>query len=217
MVPVPSLWLDSSGSYWQSSVRALRQPDMTLQVSLMKKLHREHQGGPKTTWSCKYQTDLAEMDWERRTSMLVHGVLNTSLNFYVTWWPDLWWPGVKHFTQCVLLSCRKVPKIWRRAAPPFLSYGRKHEGSIICPPFQGAGLNICKSYADRQVRRTVVFMKFSCPTNWPVLHYWGPTPIKRVLIFKPALCWGRGTQSARGVVLQKWLVGPKSKCSTTTT
>ena len=56
-------------------------------------------------------------------------------DFDLTWWPDLWWPGVEIFTQGVKFNCEQVLKKWRRCAPPFFRYSRKTGGEgIFCPP-----------------------------------------------------------------------------------
>ena len=56
-------------------------------------------------------------------------------DFDLTWWPDLWWPGVELFTQGVLFNCEQLLKKWRHCAPPFFRYPRKPEGwAFFAPP-----------------------------------------------------------------------------------
>ena len=63
-------------------------------------------------------------------------------DFDLTWWPDLWWPGVEIFTQGVKFNCEQVLKKWRRCAPPFFRYLRKTGGEgIFCPPPSSARVN----------------------------------------------------------------------------
>ena len=56
-------------------------------------------------------------------------------DFDLTWWPDLWWPGVEIFTQGAKFNFKQVLKKWRRCAPSFFPYQRKTGGvGIFCPP-----------------------------------------------------------------------------------
>ena len=60
----------------------------------------------------------------------------------LTWWPHLRGQEVKNFRQHVQWIAQKVLKIWRRSAPPFLSYRKKTVGggSELPPPPPRRGL-----------------------------------------------------------------------------
>ena len=56
-------------------------------------------------------------------------------DFDLTWWPDLWWPGVEIYTQGVKFNCEQVPKKGGSARRRFSAIREKPEGwAFFAPP-----------------------------------------------------------------------------------
>ena len=107
--------------------------------------------------------------------------------FYLTWWPDLWWPGAEIFTQGVKFNCEQVLKKRRRCAPPFFRYPRKTGGVGIFCPHSSARVNFILSTGSAMYRAlSVNFDLFYVAISWN--EYTAGGTRTRELMWTPLRC-----------------------------
>ena len=141
-------------------------------------------------------------------------------DFDLTWWPDLWWPGVEIFTQGVKFNCEQVLKKWRRCAPPFFRYSRKTGGEgIFCPPppvrvltralLGGGRLNAPPPPSG--FSRIAKIRRRAAP---PGFHPPYPPSFPQLLWkFRPKAMWGQVTRSGQVTQLQNnFPILPRPQC-----
>ena len=109
-------------------VRSRNWPDLWLQISKIRDIQSVGIYDLMKRW--KFETNRIS-----RVATAQPQSQKPVFDFDLTWWPDLWWPGVEIFTQGVKFNSEQVLKKWWRCAPPFFRYLRKTgEEGIFCPP-----------------------------------------------------------------------------------
>ena len=72
-------------------------------------------------------------------------------DFDLTWWPDLWWPGVEIFTQGVKFNCKQVfEKMAALRAAVFPLSAKNRRGGHVLPPPPSSARVKCLAW-DRNV------------------------------------------------------------------
>ena len=145
--------------------------------------------------------DLVSILWERAASVFICSLFYTYSMFDLTWWPNLWWPGIKIFhpkgadkfwsgmqslvaiRPAVRELSSKKPEGWADFAPPPSLPGRGLRGlSLTCNTRIFSWRQIFMSSAALHWCQRSGFIKLAGPMRW---YHAESTSIG---CFRPSVC-----------------------------